>query len=73
MLHRHRPPRFDQRVDARRPISADLLAAVSQVPYALADEFRTAWFDVIERLHSEMVPHPCCTVRECDLRRPSST
>ena len=50
MLHRHRPPRFDQRVDARRPISADLLAAASQVPYALADEFRTAWFDIVEQL-----------------------
>lgn len=50
MFQRHRPPRFDQRVDARRPISADLLAAASLVRLTLADGFRTAWFDAVEQL-----------------------
>ena len=48
---RHRPPSpLDRRVDAHRPISADLLAAASSSPVELADEFRTGWFAIIQAL-----------------------
>ena len=45
--HRH-PPLIDERVDARRPISTDLLAAAAGAPPALAERYRSAWFETAE-------------------------
>jgi hypothetical protein len=45
MIRSPHPPPLEARVEARRPISADLLAAVSGEPLTLAERFAEAWFD----------------------------
>lgn len=50
MLRQRHPPPLDRRVDARRPISADLLAAAASSELELADDHRIAWFDAAEQL-----------------------
>ncbi len=50
-MPRHQPPPpLDRRVDAGRPISADLLAAASSSPVELADDFRSGWFAIVQAL-----------------------
>lgn len=50
MIRSRRQPSLESRVEARRPISADLLAAVSGQSTTLAEQLAAAWFDAVATL-----------------------